>query len=295
MAKSSADYEHEKPEVKKFRNKGIAPEIEDLWNRLYQDGYATGEHVVSTSIDPSSVIVVNVEDERSGQDNDEGVNENDKSTQDGIYPEYYPDLDNVDSQGPNFYSNLLKDVSSQVPSFSVSGDWGTQASDLGVSGSSNTHIPNADCQDTTAGSEPSNLKGRNGTRCSKQPQKCGTRTTKPIPMKRKGRQSSGSAMLSSHINTMVNTCSRALELMESDADHLGSVKAQRTYNDTSIATAMTIINDMCASECGLKKNSELWCCLVRLIEDGARREIFIKMDDDESRMTWLGYMHTQGI
>lgn len=79
---------------------------------MYQDGYATGEHVVSTSIDPSSVIVVNVEDERSGQDNDEGVNEKDKSTQDGIYPEYYPDLDNVDSQGPNFYSNLLKDVSS---------------------------------------------------------------------------------------------------------------------------------------------------------------------------------------
>ncbi|KMT12681.1 hypothetical protein BVRB_4g087790 isoform B [Beta vulgaris subsp. vulgaris] len=39
----------EKPEVKKFRNKGIAPEIEDLWNRLYQDGYATGEHVVSTN------------------------------------------------------------------------------------------------------------------------------------------------------------------------------------------------------------------------------------------------------
>ncbi|KAL2896196.1 Coatomer subunit gamma [Bienertia sinuspersici] len=76
----------------------LLPTIEDLWNQLFQDGYATGADVVSTNIDPSSVNVENVHDERNGEDNNDYVGDNCEKYNDANYPPYYPSLDDLDNR-----------------------------------------------------------------------------------------------------------------------------------------------------------------------------------------------------
>ncbi|KAL6582047.1 hypothetical protein OROMI_006061 [Orobanche minor] len=125
-----------------------------------------------------------------------------------------------------------------------------------------------------------------------------TAKTKPIDMKRKRRQSGGSAMLSEKMGVMVNTCTRALELMELDSTspnkkgcHNGvSYNGEASTRDTSIALAMDIVNRMVA-ESLLQNASESWCFLIHLLEDGVKRGLFVNMADDVSSMAWLEYMH----
>ncbi|XP_057248864.1 uncharacterized protein LOC130590445 [Beta vulgaris subsp. vulgaris] len=274
----------EKREVKKFRNKGLLPAIEDLWNQLFQDGYATGANVVSINIDPSSVK----QDERSGGDkNKNNIDEDYEIDTDSIYPSHYPSLDDLDNrlgtlknQERGFYSHLLMDVTFQVPGFNPSSGYSAESPNVGVCGASNTKDPN----------QASNHDGGNDN--SKKPQKCGKKTTKPDLMKRSGRQSSRSAMLSNQISTMVSSCNRALELMEADTNLPNVANTHGSSKDGSVAQAMAIVSRMATSGCGLLKYSDMWCFLANLIED-AKRELFIHMDDDELRMTWLKYMETK--
>ncbi|KAL6527957.1 hypothetical protein OROHE_014907 [Orobanche hederae] len=119
-------------------------------------------------------------------------------------------------------------------------------------------------------------------------------------MKRKRRQSGGSAMLSEKMGVMVNTCTRALELLELDSTspnkkgcHNGvSYNGEAGTGDTSIALAMDIVNRMVA-ESLLQNASESWCFLIYLLEDGVKRGLFVNMADDVSSMAWLEYMHAR--
>ncbi|KAL6505877.1 hypothetical protein OROHE_023256 [Orobanche hederae] len=127
-----------------------------------------------------------------------------------------------------------------------------------------------------------------------------TAKTKHIDMKQKRRHSGGSAILSEKMGIMVNTCTRALELMESDSTfpnkkccHNGdSNYAEAGTGDTSVALATDIVNRMVA-ESLLQNASESWCFLMHLLEDGVKRGLFVNMADDVSRMAWLEYMHAR--
>lgn len=117
-----------------------------------------------------------------------------------------------------------------------------------------------------------------------QPQKM---TNQPIKGKRKRRQSEEEAKLIGQIETLVSYSNRALEILQS----YGSVSKHGNASST-IAAAMTVINRM-PTECDLEKGTELWCFTVCLIENEVRREIFLNLKDDDSRKTWLMYMHAR--
>ncbi|XP_058747077.1 uncharacterized protein LOC131620071 [Vicia villosa] len=59
----------EKPEAKKFRNKSIDPSIEEYWNQLFDDSYASGEEVVAPSV--NSDFVEPVEHFNGGEEDKE--------------------------------------------------------------------------------------------------------------------------------------------------------------------------------------------------------------------------------
>ena len=104
-------------------------------------------------------------------------------------------------------------------------------------------------------------------------------------MKRKKRQSTGSTMLSCSLNTLVSNSNEALQLLKSES----SVSSQPSAS-SSISGAMSIINHM-VNDGALQKGSELWCFAFALIADEAKREIFVQMEDDDCRKTWLTYLH----
>ena len=59
---------------------------------------------------------------------------------------------------------------------------------------------------------------------------------------------------------------------------------------STIAMAMQIINRMVDNNI-LEKGSDFWCYAAHVLEDAAKREIFLNMDDDDSRLKWLQYFH----
>jgi hypothetical protein len=74
--------------------------------------------------------------------------------------------------------------------------------------------------------------------------------------------------------------------------HSDGNASKQVSGSSTIATAMTVIN-MMVTKGVLKKGSELWCFAACLIENESRREIFLNMEDDESRKLWLEYMHSK--
>ena len=59
---------------------------------------------------------------------------------------------------------------------------------------------------------------------------------------------------------------------------------------STIAMAMQIINRMVKNQL-LEKGSDFWCYAIHVLEDAVKREIFLHMDDDDSRLKWLQYLH----
>ncbi|KAL2930162.1 hypothetical protein RDABS01_035572 [Bienertia sinuspersici] len=83
------------------------------------------------------------------------------------------------------------------------------------------------------------------------------------------RQSGGSAMVARGISEMTECVKRL--------NHGSSL------NVSTISKALQIINHM-VGDFILEKHSDLWC-------HANKREIFIKMEDDESRLQWLKYLY----
>ncbi|KAL4568308.1 hypothetical protein LXL04_023917 [Taraxacum kok-saghyz] len=53
----------EKPDAKKFRNKGVLPIVEEKWDHLFGDAVATGKACVAPSLDPNHIPISLTEDE----------------------------------------------------------------------------------------------------------------------------------------------------------------------------------------------------------------------------------------
>ena len=53
----------ENPDVKKFRKKGVAPEIEEKWDRLFGGIVATGQHCVAPTMDLNEPQINNNDDD----------------------------------------------------------------------------------------------------------------------------------------------------------------------------------------------------------------------------------------
>ncbi|XP_058767542.1 L10-interacting MYB domain-containing protein-like [Vicia villosa] len=183
----------EKPEAKKFRNKSIDPSIEEYWNQLFDDSYASGEEVVAPSVNPDFVELVALK-----------------------------------------YLNKVL----EAPKY--------QAKVLEIHNQTN------------------------------------------VLEKHKYRvKLKGAAKLGCQIETLISQSHKALEIMQFDDD-----TSKQVNGSSTIATAMSIINRM-VMEGVLEKGSELWCFAACLVENETRREIFLNMEDDESRKIWLTYMHSK--
>ncbi|GJR11985.1 hypothetical protein Tco_0794637 [Tanacetum coccineum] len=121
----------------------------------------------------------------------------------------------------------------------------------------------------------------------KQSQRSAKMTTKPIQMKRKGRESKGSALLKDLIAQQNATQLRALKILESDASCVNQVGI------ASISEVMSVINSM-VNEGLMTKGDKLWCFAMTLFEDVVKRELFLNMPDNDGRMAWLKYKHDGG-
>lgn len=106
--------------------------------------------------------------------------------------------------------------------------------------------------------------------------------TKPktINMKRRGRQSGGSAMLQEHLAQSKATQQRVIQYLESETS------TNNQSNKFSIDAVASVINHLIEAKL-IVKGSMLWLFAMDLFEDPVKREMFMSMPDDECRMTWL--------
>ena len=59
---------------------------------------------------------------------------------------------------------------------------------------------------------------------------------------------------------------------------------------SNIVMAMQIINRMADNQI-LEKDSDFSCYATHVLEDAMKSPIFLNMDDDDSRLKWLQYLH----
>lgn len=161
------------------------------------------------------------------------------------YPQEYTRLDNLENEGPTFYSSFINEVTQEDVS-------------------------------------TPNQSGK-----AKQSQMKAKISSKPVKMKRKVRESSGSAKFKELITQQNETQQRVLEILESDATSLNQV------NKFSISAAISVIDRM-VHDGLIMKGSDLWCFAMTLIEDAVKREIFLGLSDDDGRLTWLKYKQNLG-
>ncbi|XP_020253757.1 uncharacterized protein LOC109830803 [Asparagus officinalis] len=95
----------EKPEAKKFRNKGVPCAIEELWDQLYSDVVANGLECVTPGMNPSSVVVNDVQ---SGNVErvQAGVEEEETNSEERVLGEYEDSQDHVYSKYSQYSSRL---------------------------------------------------------------------------------------------------------------------------------------------------------------------------------------------
>ncbi|CAL0310179.1 unnamed protein product [Lupinus luteus] len=91
--------------------------------------------------------------------------------------------------------------------------------------------------------------------------------------------------------TQVSSMNPNLELMEEMRGHENQAPDWSTQNSVNYIEiqvnnakrVMNVINNMD----GLESGSTLWCQALYLLEDPTRREIFLAMKDDASRLAWI--------
>ncbi|KAJ8424598.1 hypothetical protein Cgig2_028658 [Carnegiea gigantea] len=108
--------------------------------------------------------------------------------------------------------------------------------------------------------------------------------TNTVQLKRNRMQSGGFAMLGAQIKHMVASC----RIMSQAGPNRMNKQASSM---STIAMAMQIINHMVDNNI-LEKGSDFWCYATHVLEDAVKRETFLNMDDDYSRLKWLQYFHT---
>ncbi|KAI3502809.1 hypothetical protein L1887_31139 [Cichorium endivia] len=101
------------------------------------------------------------------------------------------------------------------------------------------------------------------------------------------RESAGAAMFKNFITQQSVTQKRALELLESDASPVNQSR------DFSISEVVGLINRM-VDDGIMTKGSDLWCFAMTLFEDAVKRELFLSLPDDASRLAWLNYKNNVG-
>ncbi|XP_048495545.1 uncharacterized protein LOC125495053 [Beta vulgaris subsp. vulgaris] len=125
-----------------------------------------------------------------------------------------------------------------------------------------------------------NVEGKtNGIRGSKKDKKQPTTSPNNVQMKRSRRQSAGSSMLAKEISEMT----QCVKLMSQSSSTTNSSMNPSMF---TISTAMNIINRMIDDHI-LEKLSDLWFYATNLIENATKREVFLSMEDDETRLIWL--------
>jgi len=132
-----------------------------------------------------------------------------------------------------------------------------------------------------SGQQPMNEGRKGSTRKNKGKEKVALNNNS-VQMKRRGRQSGGSAMMSSQLEEMVSLCRHVSQSVPSSGSTQQSM--------TNIATSMEIIRTMVENG-NLVQGSELWGYAIHLLEDSVRRELFINLGDDNGRLQWLEYMY----
>uniref|UniRef100_A0A803M9X6 DUF8040 domain-containing protein n=1 Tax=Chenopodium quinoa TaxID=63459 RepID=A0A803M9X6_CHEQI len=229
----------ENSDFQRFRLRGVNLELEQKWEQLFGDSYATGENVYVPSIDPIEDLTIQNENlEEENIDNDGG---------DNYFPsdQYAQDL--LNDEG-NFFQHFIEQARNDA--------------NLGSSGSRSSQVT----------SEAVN----NDTRPSNKIQKHLPLKSNSGQVKRTRRQSAGSAMISKGIIEMTECVKR--------------ISQSSTSNVSTISTAMNTICRMVENEY-LEKHSEFWCFATTVIGDATKREIFLSMEDDDSRAKWLAYLY----
>ncbi|XP_076894469.1 uncharacterized protein LOC143546765 [Bidens hawaiensis] len=225
----------ENPKVLAIQNNQPSIQLQEEWDQLFGDAVASGENCVAPSMDPTTFSEVHVENLE-----DDNVEGGDDANAYHVYSDTLYNLENLETQGNNFYADFLNEVSQ----------------------------PNAST------SSPSEVAKK-----IKKPTKVNTKPT-PVKMKRKGRDSLGASMLKDHLTQSNMYQQRALEILESDSSKL----SQSTK--FSIEGAIGVFNQMV--DAGLmREDEELWLFAMDLFEDPVKREMFINMRQDHSRLAWL--------
>ncbi|RHN48759.1 hypothetical protein MtrunA17_Chr7g0267191 [Medicago truncatula] len=225
-------------------------------------------------MDPNSVrpvkhLIVNVEDE---DDESGGEDMNHYESGKDVYAEYnrydprIKDLLNNDSA---FWPDFMEGSSGQVPT------QGVRATQVSSQGDEATQVPARRVEVNQV------LSQGNGTKKTAFTPKVAKKIVKE---KRKGRQSGGATKLSNQIDALISNTSTAVELLNSD-DSSG----KHDNANSTVAAAITVINRMVV-ENNLEKGSALWCFAPTLIENEVRRDIFMNIEDDDGRKSWLMYM-----
>ncbi|KAI3516825.1 hypothetical protein L1887_15899 [Cichorium endivia] len=93
----------EKPDAKKYRHKGVCPQVEEKWDQLFGDAVATGAGCVAPSANSEFV---------DKPVNDVEENENVNGLAEEAFREYsqYSGVENLDDQEGSFWHSFAKEV-----------------------------------------------------------------------------------------------------------------------------------------------------------------------------------------
>ncbi|GER46566.1 PIF-like orf1 [Striga asiatica] len=124
----------------------------------------------------------------------------------------------------------------------------------------------------------------------------GTQSSKSTPMstktkglKRKRRQFGGFVMIKHHLDQVNEFHSNVLGLLK-----YGTPKDSENSNGASVQSIMDIMNGL-ADNGGMDESGELWYHSICVLQDSVNREMFLKMDNDGARFSWLKFMHAKNI
>ncbi|GER49316.1 zinc finger C3HC4-type RING finger family protein [Striga asiatica] len=245
----------EKLEAKKFRNKAIHPSIEEEWDRLFGDTIATGSACVAPSATHESLNNKEPVNIDDDEDNEEDVNLVDGNDTYSTYSQYTSRLEGLEQEENGFWNDFVATVNGNDPS-----------------------------QPPIRASSTPNIVSK-GTQSSKST----SMSTKTKELKRKRRQSGGSVMIKHHLDQVNEFHSNVLGLLKH-----GTPKDSENSNGASVQSVIDTMNDL-ATNGGMDEGGELWCHSICVLRDSVNREMFLKMDNDSARLSWLKFMHAKNI
>ncbi|KAK9056088.1 hypothetical protein SSX86_027176 [Deinandra increscens subsp. villosa] len=226
----------EKPESKKFRNKGVCPQLEEKWDHLFGDAVATGVSCVAPSLNPEFVDALSDDVDHMPDLAEDTYREYthysrivDLDDQEGVNNE-----EGLDNQEHSFMRNFAEEVTGNPPISS--------------------NIP-----------KPSNNS-----------------------VKRKRRESAGSAFMREHLNKVHDLHSDMLSMIGHNAN------TKKDDIGITIPQVMDIMNRM-VEKGDVRVGEEVWCHALVMFRDPSNREIFFNIPNDDGRLSWLKFAHSKNI